>query len=66
MCETLKTEGPKKLVKLLNRFNQNASSHQQGKFRILQNLYGCRAGDFYEFGLSDALNKNCRSNIRNS
>ena len=32
-------------------------SHQQAKFSILQDIYGCRTGGFYEFGLADAFNK---------
>ena len=35
----------------------NAASHQQVKFSILQDIYGCRTGGFYEFGLADAFNK---------
>ena len=36
---------------------QNAASHQQTKFSILQDIYGHRTGGFYEFGLADAFNK---------
>ena len=53
----LKQTDEKKLDKLLNRLKQNAASHQQAKFNILQVIYGCRTGGFYEFGLTDAFNK---------
>ena len=36
---------------------ENTASHQQAKFNILQDMYGCRTGGFYEFGLADAFNK---------
>ena len=53
----LKQRDEKKLDKLLNRLKLNAASHQQAKFSILQDIYGCRIGGFYEFGLADAFNK---------
>ena len=53
----LKQRDEKKLDKLLNRLKLNAASHQQAKFSILQDIYGCRTGGFYEFGLADAFNK---------
>ena len=53
----LKQRDEKKLYKLLNRLKQNAASHQQAKFNNLQDICGCRAGGFYEFGLTDAFNK---------
>ena len=53
----LKQRYKKKLGKLLNRLKQNTASHQQAKFNILQDIYGCRTGGFYEFGLADAFNK---------
>ena len=53
----LKQRDEKKLDKLLNRLKQNAAGHQQAKFNVLQDIYGCRAGVFYEFGLTDAFNK---------
>ena len=53
----LKQRDEKKLDKLLNRLKQNADSHQQAKFSILQDIYGCRTGGSYEFGLADAFNK---------
>ena len=36
---------------------QNAASHQQAKFNILQDICGCRTSGFYEFGHADAFNK---------
>ena len=57
MRETLNTEGQKKLDKLLSRLKQNAASHQQAKFIILQDICESRTGGFYEFGLTDAFNK---------
>ena len=36
---------------------QNAAGDQQAKFSILQDIYGCRTGGFYEFGLVDAFSK---------
>ena len=53
----LKQRDEKKLDKLLNRLKLNAASHQQAKFSILQDIYGCPIGGFYEFGLADAFNK---------
>ena len=53
----LKQRDEKKLDKLLNRLKLNAASHQQAKFSILQDIYGCRTGGFCEFGLADAFNK---------
>ena len=53
----LKQRDEKKLDKLLSRLKQNAASHQQAKFNILQDICGCRADGFYEFGLTDAFNK---------
>ena len=53
----LKWKDEKKLYKLLNRLKQNAASHQQGKINILQDRYGYRTGGFYEFGITDAFNK---------
>ena len=41
----------------MNRLKQNTASHQQAKFNILQDMYGCQTGGFYEFGLADAFNK---------
>ena len=54
MCETLKTEGGKKLDKLLKRLKQNAASHQQAKFNILQDIYRYQTDGFYAVGLADA------------
>ena len=53
----LKQRDEKKLDKLLNRLKQNAASHQQAKFNILQDICGCRTSGFYEFGHADAFNK---------
>ena len=53
----LKHRYEEKLDKLLNRLNQNAVSRQQAKSSVLQDIYGCRTGGFYEFGLADAFNK---------
>ena len=58
MCvRHLKQRVEKKLDKLLNRLKQNAASHQQAKFNILQDICGCRTSGFYEFGHADAFNK---------
>ena len=53
----LKQRDEKKLAKLLNRLKQNAANYQQAKFNILQDIYGCRLGGFYEFRLADLFNK---------
>ena len=53
----LKQRDEKKLDQLLKRLKLSAACHQQAKFSILQDIYGCRTGGFYEFGLADTFNK---------
>ena len=57
MCETLKTEGRKKAGQVTESSETNPASHQQAKFSIVQDIYGCRTGGFYEFGHAYAFNK---------
>ena len=53
----LKQRDEKKVDKLLARVHHSASDNQHAKFTILHDIYGNRTGGYYEFGLSEAINK---------